>query len=175
MFESTLATGDRDDAGLACLPDLVERKGEKAVTDKAPQTGQERTLISVKYPQDIRAWSIVLGCTGSDLQIAVGAVGPDADKSSHPPAGNKDEKIKALSAADGLAIDRHEEVTTHTLNDSSAQPGHAIGRSRYPYCPPRGFAMTPSDPPASDTPAQCTWLCSAAGRRAGFLYRCARR
>ena len=50
------------------------------MSDDKSKTGQDRKLISLNEPYELRDWCKSLGCTEQQLRAAVAAVGNSADK-----------------------------------------------------------------------------------------------
>jgi hypothetical protein len=50
------------------------------MSDDKSKTGQDRKLIALTEPYEVRDWCKSLGCTKEDLETAVKAVGHSADK-----------------------------------------------------------------------------------------------
>ena len=53
---------------------------ETAMPDDPKKTGQDRKLISLEEPHEVRSWTQSLGCTEQQLRAAVAAVGHSADR-----------------------------------------------------------------------------------------------
>lgn len=50
------------------------------MSDDKNQTAQDRNLISLSEPYEVRDWTNSLGVTEAELREAIAAVGPSADK-----------------------------------------------------------------------------------------------
>lgn len=50
------------------------------MADDPKKTGQDRKLISLEEPHEIRSWTETLGVTEQQLRAAVAAVGHSAEK-----------------------------------------------------------------------------------------------
>jgi Holliday junction resolvasome RuvABC DNA-binding subunit len=62
-----------------CLS-VAPRITETAMSDNKQATGQDRKLISLAEPYEVRDWTKSLGYTEDELKKAVQAVGHSADK-----------------------------------------------------------------------------------------------